>query len=208
MASLEDVHGGTESRLRRLYLGVGLLLAGTPVAALGLLGAVPAALSTVGIAGPAALRAGVAAAGLLAPAALLAVLAFVPARAGVGATGAVGAGVAALAVAAFALAVPADRLGDPGAVPLLAIAPYAAGVLVAAVSLVAAATAAAVGDGSAVGRSETSPAARMRSRVGSWTRRAAGGEVAYRRSEAQRTTPTDGGDADDGLEFLLDDEEQ
>lgn len=186
MPSLGDAYDEAtdEWERRRLYFGTALLFVGAAVAAPGLANVLAGAFAALGFAAATATTLGIAVAALLVPFAGAALLRWVPATPRFRTAGAAGVVLSTVAVAAFVASNPADL----GSVPLAVAATYAAGALLALWSPVLAAGLTAR-DG---GRSRPSTAfVREKRSV------RPGGRV-----------PADGGQEDQELAFLLDNDDK
>ena len=188
MTSLGDAYDEAtdEWERRRLYFGAALLFVGAVVAAPGLARVLAGLLTAVGVAEGTAVTLGIAIAALAVPVVGAGLFRLVPSNRQARTAGAAGVVFAAVAVAAFVAGSPAD--GTLGAVPPVVIATYLAGVLLALGSPVVAA-------GLAGGET--------RSRRPSTT------FVRERRTVSPRgQVPADGGEEDQELAFLLDQDEK
>ncbi|MFB6171995.1 MAG: hypothetical protein ABEJ23_05630 [Haloarculaceae archaeon] len=136
MASLSEVYGARGVAPRQLWAGVGLFAVGVVLVAAGVLAATTDLLTDAGVHVFVARRVAGVLAGLGLPAAMLGVVAVLPASRRVRATAGLGTAVAVLGVALFAWAYPHRWIGGsgPNATPLV-VAVYAFGALVACVCL-------------------------------------------------------------------------
>lgn len=188
MPSLGDAYDEAtdEWERRRLYFGAALLFVGAVVAAPGLASVLAGALTAVGVTEGTAITLGIAVAALAVPLAGAGLLRLVPANRQARTAGAAGVVFAAVAVAGFIAAAPAD--GTLGSVPAIVIATYAAGVLLALGSPV---VAAGLSAGDTKPSRPSTPFVRERRSV------RPGGRV-----------PADGGEEDQELAFLLDNDDK
>lgn len=199
MGSLGETYGGSPilSDRHRLFVGTGLLLTGTVVAALGFVNVATGVFSALGLAEPAALKAGVALAALLVPGLFAGSLLYLRADRPIRLVAAGGLTAAVLAIALFLFTVPADAFATAIAVPFPIVGLYVLGAGVTVWAPIGAVAAAVTDDHApsstwaGVDRTSRTPA----------NRRSPGGMPGGR-------TPADGGQEDDDLRFLLDDDDR
>lgn len=192
MPSLGDAYDGAEDEWerRRLYFGAALLFVGAAVAAPGLARVTAGALQAVGVASSPALALGVATAALAVPLVGAALHRWLPSSQRFRAAAAAGVLLSTVAVAAFLLAVPPAQLTGPGAVPAAILVTYVAGALLALWSPIVAAGLAASDDG-------RDHAVSSSAFVRSSSPARPGGHV-----------PADGGQEEQQLAFLLDNDDK
>jgi MFS family permease len=185
MPSLGDAfdEATDEWERRRLYFGTALLFVGAVVAAPGLASVLAGAFSAAGVAEATAVTLGIAIAALAVPFAGAALLRWVPSSPQFRTAGAAGVVLSTVAVAAFVALGPADL----GSVPLAVVATYVVGALLALWSPILAAGMAA-GD-----RGSSRPSTAF---------------VRERRSVRPGQVPADGGEEDQELAFLLDNDDK
>ena len=189
MPSLGDAYEGAkdEWERRRLYFGAALLFVGAAVAAPGLASVLAAALGAAGVAEGTAVTMGIAIAGLAVPLAGAALLSYQPANRQARTAGAAGVLLAAVAVAGFSATSSAD--GGLVSVPVIVLATYGAGVLLALGAPVVNSGLAAQADG----RPSRPETAFVRER---------------RTVRPSSRVPADGGSEDQELAFLLDNDDK
>ncbi|MDZ7702212.1 MAG: hypothetical protein U5J98_09205 [Halobacteriales archaeon] len=188
MPSLGDAYdeASDEWERRRLYFGAALLFVGAAVAAPGLARVLAGVLTLVGVAEATAVTLGIAVAALAVPIAGAALLRWLPADRRARTAGAAGVVFSAVAVAGFVAAAPAD--GGLASVPSIVLATYGAGVLLALGSPVVAA---------GLAGSEARPSRPSTAFVRERQTFSPSGRV-----------PADGGEEDQELAFLLDNDEK
>ncbi len=188
MPSLGDAYDEAtdEWERRRLYFGAALLFVGAVVAAPGLASVLAGVLTAVGVTEGTAITLGIAVAALAVPFAGAGLLRLVPANRQARTAGAAGVVFATVAVAGFIASAPADA--TLGSVPVIVVVTYGAGVLLALGSPVVAA---------GLSAGDTGPS------------RPSTTFVRERRSISPRgQVPADGGEEDQELAFLLDNDDR